>query len=328
VKVRALVSSFLRVALCIAALSGGPHRFAAAPRASEPRLDLTPSEIEIYKAAQTLIDWSPSQIRHSAYLGKLHSIESQDQLPKVLERVGRTVTLMFQDFPRVACDEVISETRPGQSGVQFMGDYAGVPITADYTARHKLRYIIIPSPSGDVPGFEEYRTDLNGNPIDAMSLRGFLMTSSKYVSTYLYFSPAYQHDSRFRYFGTEKIRGRESHVVGFAQEPEKARRIDRFLAPDGTFDLLFQGLAWIDSETFQILQITTWLLAPRKDIGIGSHTSTVEFYPVQPSGSERVLWLPRDVTVVLDYRGTRVRNTHRYSNFKLFRVESTIKPGG
>ena len=151
-KVRALVSPFLRVALCLAALSSGPHQFVAAPQAPGPRLDLTPSEIEIYKAAQTLIDWSPSQIHHCAYLRKLRPVESQDELPQVLERVGRTVTLMFQDFPRIACDEVISETRPGQSrSVSFIGDHTEVPETSDAIVRQKVRYIIIPAPSGDVP---------------------------------------------------------------------------------------------------------------------------------------------------------------------------------
>ena len=188
--------------------------------------------------------------------------------------------------------------------------------------------IIVPWPVGDVPAFEEYRTDLHGNPVDALSLRGFSMTSAKYASTCLYFSPADQHDERFRYFGIQTVRDRECRVVGFAQQPEKARRIDRFHSQGATFGLLCQGLAWIDPESFQILRITSWLLAPRTDIGLSSLTSTVEFYPVQPSGSERVLWLPRDVTVMLVSRGTKVRNTHRYSNYKLFRVESSIKPGG
>jgi hypothetical protein len=85
-------------------------------------------------------------------------------------------------------------------------------------------------------------------------------------------------------------------------------------------------LAWIDSETFQILRVTTWLLAPRPDIGLSSEISMVDFYAVQPSGSGRVLWLPRNVKVWVLYRGVVVRNTHQYSNFKLFRVESTIKP--
>jgi hypothetical protein len=65
---------------------------------------------------------------------------------------------------------------------------------------------------------------------------------------------------------------------------------------------------------------------PEADIGLSVHGSTVDFYPVRPSGSGKVLRLPRDVTVVTSYRGTRVRNTHQYFDFKLFRVESTIKP--
>jgi hypothetical protein len=62
------------------------------------------------------------------------------------------------------------------------------------------------------------------------------------------------------------------------------------------------------------------------DLSLYNQISTVEFYPVQPTGSETVLWLPRDVTVDVFCAGRAARNTHHYSNYKLFRVESTIKP--
>lgn len=326
VRPRALASSFFGATACIGILSGALPLFAPPPQAPEPRLELTPSQIALYNAAQTLIDWTPQQVRHCPLLRKLRPIENQDQLPSILERVGQTVTTQFHDFPSVACDEDISEMRPGQGSVDSNFLYGvEMPRSAEDTARQKLRYIIVPWPSGDIPAFEEYRTDLNGNPLDASSLRGFSMTSSKYASTFLYFSPVDQHDSRFRYFGKQTIRDRECLVVGFAQLPEKARRIDRFHAMGATFGLLSQGLAWIDPENSQILRITSWLLAPRKDIGINSQSTTVDFYPFQPSGTERVLWLPREVTVLLDFRGAKVRNTHRYSHYMLFRVE--VKPG-
>ena len=326
-KARALVSSFLRAIVCIGAVSGGLQQFAAPPQLLEPTLHLTPSEIEIYKGAQTLIDWTPRQIHDCPFLRKLRPTGSQDQLPMVLERVGQTVTLLFHDFPRTACDEVVSEAHPEQRD-SLSPEGVLMRETSETTERQKLRYIVIPGPVGDVPTFEEYRTDLKGNRLDASSLSGRFMLSSNYTSTCLNFSPADQRDNRFRHFGTQAIRERQCHVVGFAQEPERVHRVAGFQFQGETAALLFQGLAWIDSETFQILRITTWLLAPRKDIGISSQTSTVDFYPVQPSGSERLFWLPRDVTVVLVYRGTQVRNTHHYSNFKLFRVESAIKPGG
>jgi len=230
----------------------------------------------------------------------------------VLERVGQTVALLFHDFPQVACDEeVFSETYRGRSHM---------------TALHKFRYIVLPRPLGDLPAVEEYRTDLKGNPLAAASPSHLFMITSRYASTCAYLSPAEQRDSRFRHFGIQTIRNRECHVVGFAQEPERARSVGRLQIEDKNVVLLVQGLAWIDSETFQVLRIKTWLLAPRADIGLSFQGSTVDFYPVQLSGFERVLWLPRDVMVVIGYRGARFRNTHHYSNFELFRVDITIKP--
>jgi hypothetical protein len=318
-----MVNSSLRVAACIGALSGGLLHLTATPQAPESGLSLTPAEIEIYKNAKTLIDWPPRQIQHCPYLRKLKSAASQDQLPMILERVGKAVTDQFHDFPKVACDEEISETHPVQS-VELMG---GTPMSraSEVTVARKLRYIVIPWPEGDLPAFEEYRTDLNGKPLDASSLSDLTMISAKYASTYMYFSPADQQDNRFLYFGTQTLRDRTCHVVGFAQAPERARRIDRFHASGVTFGFLSQGLAWIDCESFQILRVTSWLLASRKDIGVTAQTSTVDFYSVRLSGSERDLWLPRDVTVLLDFLGTKVRNTHRYSHYMLFRVE--VKPG-
>jgi hypothetical protein len=189
-----------------------------------------------------------------------------------------------------------------------------------------LAPLAIPRSLGGFQGFEEYPTDLKGNRFDAAGLRDFFLITSNYILTCLYLSPTDQGSSRFRLFGVQSIRERECHVVGFAQEPEKVRRVGTFRFQDRRVVVLVQGVAWIDSETFQVLRIKTWLLAPRTDIGLSSQTSTVEFYPVQPSGFERMLWLPRDVTVVNCYRDHWFRNTHHYSNFKLFRVDSRIKP--
>ena len=316
VKFQALVSSLMLAAASIGALSARLQQPAAPPQLPEPPLQLTPSEIEIYKRAQTLIDWTPSQIHDCPFLHKLRPTGSQDQLPVVLERVGQTGTLLFHDFPQIACDEeVVSEVFS-----------KALPRMPHIRQLHKFRYIVVPRLGGDVPAFEEYRTDLEGNPLDASIPSDVFMITSKFTSTWLYLSPADQHYSRFRHFGIQTIRERECHVVGFAQEPERVRRVATFRTRDKGVVVLLQGLAWIDSETLQVLRITTWLLAPRTDIGLSSQTSTVDFYPVQPSGFEGVLWLPRDVMVVIDHRGVRFRNTHHYSNFKLFRVDSTIKP--
>jgi len=150
--------------------------------------------------------------------------------------------------------------------------------------------------------------------------------TSGFASILQFFNPDQRYDSHFRYFGTQWIRNRKSYVIGFAQDPERARNVGEVQIGGKDATVYLQGLAWIDSHSFQMLRIMIWLLAPRMDLDLSSMTATIDFYPVQPSGSKRALWLPRDVKVRVLYRGTTVRNTHHYSNFKLFRVESTIKP--
>ncbi|HET7842282.1 MAG TPA: hypothetical protein VFM21_11775, partial [Terriglobia bacterium] len=169
-------------------------------------------------------------------------------------------------------------------------------------------------------------TDRTGKPADAASLAGFKMITSDFASSWLYFSPADQSANRFRYFGTQSIQNDECYVVGFAQIPELARSVSGYRVGDQASVLLVQGLAWIDKRTFHIPRIATWLLAPRRDIGLEGENSIVNYFPVKPEGVDKPLWVPHDVIVTIFSQGLFVRNTHRYSNFKLFRVESTIKP--
>lgn len=278
----------------------------------ETALELTPSEKVLYEFAPSLIGWTPQQIREFPTLHKLRPAVSQDQLPMILDRAGQTGTTVFSDFPQVSCDEVVTSETSGRK--------------THYTKPQRFRYIVIPRPVGDVRAFEEYRTDPEGNPPKQMTLDNFYMITSGFASSWLYLSPAERHDNEFRYFGIQTMRNRECHVVGFAQEAETARRVAEFRIADRRVALMIQGLTWIDTQTFQILRVMTWLLAPRTDIDLSSLISTVDFDAVRLMGSERVLWLPRDVKVWALYRGIVVRNTHHYADFKLFRVESTINP--
>jgi hypothetical protein len=294
----------------------------APTQSAAPRIQLTPSEIDLYNRASTLIDWTPRQIRGSPFLRGVRLAGNPDPLPSVLERVGQTATLLFNNFTQVSCDEEVLSAASLLDPRQTHG------ILHYPTMDRKFRYIVIPLPGDGLPGFEEYRTDLKGTPRNTLSPGDLHMLTSNFASTWLYLRPADQRNTRFRYFGTQTIRNHECHVVGFAQDPMRVYRAGEILIHGKGFAMLVQGLAWIDSVTFQVLRMTTWLLAPRTDIGLSSQISTVDFYAVKPTGSEKVLWLPRDVTVEIDYHDLEISNTHHYSNFKLFRVESTIKTGG
>ncbi len=291
---------------------------AGSPQFPAATVKLTPAEIELYKRASTLIDWTPSQARGSPYLHGVRLAESPAQLPAVLERVGQSDKVLFENFPQVSCDEEVSSDTRVYDTLRFhnLEQYPSV--------ERKYRYIVIPLPGDDLPGFEEYRTDPKGTAVDTKKPERFYLLTSGFASNSLYLRPADQPVTRFRYFGTQAIREHECHVVGFAQDPTRVHQAATFTLGEKKVAVLVQGLAWIDDATFQILRMKTWLLAPRNDIGLDSQISTVEYYPVVPSGSQKELWLPRDVSVEIQCQGVEYTNTHHYSNFKLFRVQSTI----
>jgi len=322
-KVRAVSFFMVLAALGIRITCGWAQQPVLPSPAPAPEIKLTPSEVELYKKAQTLIDWTPNQIHHSPYLHNFEPPAAGDSLPDILDRVGKTVTRLFDDFPKVSCDEEIDSvtgiTRPRHKDHSHRDPPSLV--------RQKLRYVIVPGDMGGIPTFEEYRTNLDGNPIDVATLQGFLMITSNFASSFLYLSPVDQHDSHLRYFGIQSVQDRRCYVVGFAQDPNRPRRAGAlYNLPGEGYGVLVQGLAWIDCQTFQVLRVTSWLLAPRDDIGLESMASTVDFRAVHLVDSEKVLWLPGDVVVDVVYQGMRIHNTHHYSNFKLFRVESAIKP--
>jgi hypothetical protein len=309
--------------LAVALVIGGgtaAQQATNSPQSPKPTLVLSPAEREIYKRAKTLIDWTPKEIKAQRSLRKLHPAENQDGLPGILEAVGKKAVVLFHDFPGIACDEeVYSET-------SLPSRLASIGAMRRNSAIHKFRYIVIPKPAGDSLAFDEYRTDTDGNPVDIASLGDLKMITSNFASTWLYFSPADQHESRFRYFGTQTVDKRQCFVVGFAQKPETAHDVSGFRLRNYSAWLLVQGIAWIDEQSYAIVKIETWLLAPRPDIRLQDENTVVDYFPVEPAGLKRVLWLPHEVTVIIHYRGAFFRNTHRYSKYKVFRVQSTIKP--
>jgi hypothetical protein len=90
---------------------------------------------------------------------------------------------------------------------------------------------------------------------------------------------------------------------------------------------LSQGLAWVDSESYEITRLRTDLLMPLSEVKLERATTEIAFGPVHFKGIGKEFSVPRQVTVTVDWNGRHLRNEHRYSEFKLFNVEATDKPG-
>jgi hypothetical protein len=69
-------------------------------------------------------------------------------------------------------------------------------------------------------------------------------------------------DSRFLHLGDQKIAGRDTYVIAFAQLPSQAHNTVAMTGLNRvTVHMLVQGIAWVDKSNFHILRLRTDLLS-------------------------------------------------------------------
>jgi len=242
---------------------------------------------------------------------------SADQTPlaSILSSVGTTVEAFFANFPNTSSvEQVHSERLHGKQKVSSSLD-------------QKFRYLCFTPARAFGPGFEEYRSDLAGSQAGLLGLADGFMLTSGFASTSLVFHPAYQSQAEFRYLGRQRVGGRDADVVAFAQQPAKAKVNGSFnygLINTTTFS---QGLAWIDSENYQIIRLRTDLLRPLMEVKLEKITTDILYGETHFKDVAIGFWVPTEVTVDVDWNGRHLRNEHRYSEFKVFNVEATEKQG-
>jgi len=143
------VSSLVLAAAQFLGVGTGAQQPTGSGPSAAPPLRLSPAELEIYKHAKTLIDWTPQQIHSIPFLHKLRTAENQDELPVILDRVGKTAVAQFRDFPKIDCDEqVYSETSLKNPLAAWGG------LRPNSTVR-QFRYIVIPKTRGVILGMDE-----------------------------------------------------------------------------------------------------------------------------------------------------------------------------
>ncbi len=278
---------------------------------------LTPQEMRRYENVQTLIDWTPEQIRALPELRGLEARESRQDLPAILRAVGEHVDAFFEDFPDTSSTE---QVRSGPCD-NPSSDRCRVKF------RDKFSYLVITNPRGGDQPLGEYRSDAKGRPIDYRRLGNgkVILTYGFTTAPLQHFRPQYQEGCRFRLFGRQSVMGREADVVGFTEIPGRYPQPTEFRRGNAVVPLFLQGIAWIDAKTYQILRIQTYALPPPPGVSLEKETTRIEFSAI-PLREATAFWLPTTVVVDvwLDHR--HFRNIHTYSNFKLFRVETRIGP--
>jgi len=240
----------------------------------------------------------------------LEAATDQAQLDPILSAVGKTVEESFVNFPNTSSLEQIHQEKLQRK--------QKTPDTLD----QKFRYLCFAPVLSWGPGFDEYRTDLLGRRKTPEGLADGFMLTSGFASAALVFHPQYQSQAEFRFLGRQKINGRDTYLVAYAQRPAKALLTGAFKSGDNSVTTFSQGLAWIDSETYQITRLRSDLLKPVQELNLQRETTEIAYGEVHFKDKAAVFWVPQQVTVTVDWSSKHLRNEHRYSDFKLFHVDA------
>jgi hypothetical protein len=287
----------------------GPHEANAAFQLHADRSPVTASKDESHDAPKTFVDMTPAELAKAVpELRHLQPAESQDMLPQILQRVGADVAAFFANFPNTTCTEYVTSTvdTPSQTAESHYYDA-------------KYNYLALARAGAQKGRLQEFRTDAKGKPVPPEAQNG--MVTVGFVAMSVHFHPEYQTDSRFRYLGREPMEKQDTYVVAFAQRPTVARQVEsvRFFGRGGI--VFTQGVAWIDPVSFRIVRLRTDLQRPELNVGLLKETTQVLYSEVSFTQSGKMLWLPREVTVTGQLGRYSFHNQHRYSDYRLFKVE-------
>ena len=271
-------------------------------------------EVTYARKDKTEVDQPIDYLRRTTpELKTLVAVSDQSPLAGILSAVGANVENSFRNYPNTSSVEDVQQEKLSRHGKR-----------AGYLEK-KFYYLCVTPQQSWGPGFSEFRNSVNGEQGQPAGLSEGYMLTSGFTSASLIFHPAYQAQSQFRYLGRQQTGGVNAYVLAFAQVPAKSKLYGTFKSRDRFVTTFTQGLAWIDPQTYQILRLRTDLLKPLPEVRLERQTTEIAYSEVRFKGVEGSFWLPKNVSVTVQWAGRSLRNQHEYSGFKVFNVASVEK---
>ncbi len=296
------------------AVLGFAHLYSFVAKGQSTRIPDTTGQSYYVNAKTLLDDPLPDLLRAVPELQGLEPAGNQDELAFILDKAGKMTEDLLGRMPNlISHEEITQEKLSDQGGVKGQ-------------LRQDFDYLILTHRQDGVVTPEEYRTGRDGSPLATQGLEQGYSVTRGFASAWLHFHPWNRSGARFRYLGQQTDGGLRCYVVAFAQRPGWATSTGRVVFKEGFIVILYQGIAWIDEASFRIVRLRVDLLAPRLDIGLEKQTTELRYGETRLPQAVSPLWLPQEVVVTTGANNQVFRNVHRYSGYRLFKVETKILP--
>jgi len=229
-------------------------------------------------------------------------------LEELLHRTSQQVTSYLDTLSDVKCVEHVVQEKLGGNGKTVEKQES----TFDYL-------VLLNAADGELDLVESRIPD--HEPSDKAPQRPMLV-SNGFATLFLVFHPYYASGFQFTAAGEETENGRTVATVAFQHIP--GTRTPAAMAVGGReFPLDLTGTAWIDFQTGIITRIVAEITVGMEDVGLRTLRSRMEYAPVAFHDPPDTYWLPTAAVIEVETRHQHWRNTHRFSDYRRFSVNTT-----
>jgi tetratricopeptide (TPR) repeat protein len=226
-------------------------------------------------------------------------------LSQILKETSNRTLDLIENMQRFSANERIEHIDIDKHGKRRSSNAQ----TVNYVAQFEQN-------SSGYPRVQEYRSGDSG-------IRQASVMDSGSAAFALIFHPSHIANFHFRCEGLTELRGSLAWQVHFEESTDPNRAFTSIRNGGGTYLPRLKGRTWITTDSYNVLQIETDLVAPIAEIDLQVEHQVISYAPVEFPKRQVRLWLPDSSSLYIAYRGHRYERVHTFSQFQLFSVEST-----
>ena len=227
----------------------------------------------------------------------------------LLDRIGLRVKQVWDDFSTVTCTENLTQEKFNEKGKVVLA------------SRANFDYLIALRWNGNDLLVDESRLEVG--PPRKKRPEGALLATRGFATMLLILHPDFQSSFYLTSLPDEDDSGRKLAPVAFVHR-DAARSPGVLELKGREYPIAWEGTAWIDRATAMVVRVQAHWKEPAEEIGLEELSSDVRYGPVS-LGSNRTYWLPESALIEVKTRHQHWRNSHQFTHYRLFSVESDSK---
>lgn len=231
-------------------------------------------------------------------------------LEELLARTSKQAEVFLAQFSDVKCTEKVTQEKLNPEG------------KVERSTESTYDYLVILTNTGGELSLNESRLAVHEAKADKQKTS--LLVTNGFATLFLVFHPYYAGSFEFTALDDGALDGHRMRTVAF--EHIRGTRSPAALSLRGRdYPLELSGKAWIDPQSGWIAKIVATIGDSMQDVGLKTMDSEVNYSPLPSLHVPESYRFPVKATVEVETPRQHWRNTHVFSDYKLFSVSTEEK---